>query len=93
MRDLKRVRLCIWEGKKGCVFQVGLPQPVAVLPWDIEPWESFPTAGYLKAPAHPSGLSGARPKPFMDAAAQRLAGNKKRSQAAHPPTQEQFTTA
>lgn len=31
------MRLCIWEGQDGCLLQVGLPQPVAVLPWDVQP--------------------------------------------------------
>jgi hypothetical protein len=32
--QVKGTRLCIWEDMEGCVLRGGLPQPVAVLPWD-----------------------------------------------------------
>jgi hypothetical protein len=45
------------------VFRVGLPQPVVFLPWDMQARDHLPTEGCQEAPAHPSGLSEARPQP------------------------------
>jgi hypothetical protein len=61
--DLKRARSCIWEGKEGCVLSVALPQPVAILPWDVTRWACSPTEGCQEAPAHTGDLSGVGPTP------------------------------
>jgi hypothetical protein len=55
-------------GKKGGA-RVGLPKPVAVLPWDVN-WDYVLTDVSQEAPAHPGDLSWARPKPFMGVALQ-----------------------
>jgi hypothetical protein len=48
---------CIWEGE-GCTLQLGLPQPVAVLPWGNTSWDCFPTERCQEDPAHLGDLSG-----------------------------------
>lgn len=45
--------------------EVGLPQPVAVHPWDVQPWDGSPAEGCQEARAYPGDPSGARPKPFL----------------------------
>jgi hypothetical protein len=33
--QLAWVRLCIYEGKEGCVIRVGMPRHVAIRLWDV----------------------------------------------------------
>jgi hypothetical protein len=40
--DFKRVKLCIWQGNEVCVLKLGLPQPVAVLSWEVQPCTTPP---------------------------------------------------
>jgi hypothetical protein len=45
------------------VLRVGLPQIVAVLPWDVQPYDCSPTRGCPETPAHSGDLSAARATP------------------------------
>jgi hypothetical protein len=65
---LEKVEDVNLRGKGGMRASSGLPQLVAVLLWDIKPWDCFPSEGCKEAPAHPGDVSEVKPKPFMGVA-------------------------
>jgi ferredoxin len=54
------------QRRQGRVLRVGLPQPVAILPWGVKPGDCVSSAGCPKALAHKGDFGGVRPQPFMD---------------------------